>query len=66
MVSGLNFMQRMIIFLPNLQFAIQGSQKIEVRVPISQKDSDEGFQFPTRIVGKMTVVNALVSKFLGI
>ena len=50
--------------MANLQFVFQGSQKMIVRVPISQKANEVGFKFPTRIVGKMAVDNAMVPEFL--
>ena len=36
-----------------------------VRVPISQKAHEVGFQFLTRIVCKMVVDNALIPEFFG-
>ena len=52
--------------MANLQFVFQGSQKKYVRVPISQKATEVGFQFPARIVGKMVLDTAMVPEFLGI
>ena len=52
--------------MTNLQFVFQGSQKKYVRVPISQKATEVGFQFPTKIVGKMVVYIAMLPEFLGI
>ena len=66
MTSDLKFIIRRFIFLANLQFVFQGSQKKYVRVPISQKASEVGFKFPTKIVGKMVVYIAMLPEFLGI
>ena len=66
MTSDLKFIIRRFIFLANLQFVFQGSQKKYVRVPISQKACEVGFQFPARIVGKMVLDTAMVPEFLGI
>ena len=66
MTSNLKFIMRTFIFLANLQFSFQGSQKKYVRVPISRKATEVGFQFPTRIVGKMVLDTAMVSEFVGI
>ena len=52
--------------MANLQFVSQGSQKKYVRVPMSQKACEVGFQFPARIVGKMVLDTAMVPEFLGI
>ena len=52
--------------MANLQFVFQGSQKKDVRVPISQKASEVGFKFPTKIVGKMVVYITVLPDFLGI
>ena len=43
MVPSNKFVIRIIIFLVNLQFTFQGSQKSWVRVAISQKASEVGF-----------------------
>ena len=66
MTSDLKFIIRRFIFLANLQFVSQGSQKKYVRVPMSQKACEVGFQFPARIVGKMVLDTAMVPEFLGI
>ena len=62
--SDLKFIMRRFIFLANLQFVFQGSQKMIVRVPISQKANEVGFQFLTRIIGKIVVDNAMIPEFL--
>ena len=55
---------RIFTFLANLQFVFQGSQKMHVRVAISQKFSEEEFQFPTRNISKMIGKSATVVVFL--
>ena len=35
-----------------------------VRVPIPQKANEVGFQFLTRIIGKIVVDNAMIPEFL--
>ena len=60
-----NFIIRITIFLVNLQHIFQGSQKLSVRVAISQKATEVGFQFPAQIISIMVVVIAMVSNFVG-
>ena len=43
---------------------VQGSQKLYVRVAISQKFDEVLFQFPTRIIAKIVVENTTVVAFL--
>ena len=50
--------------MANLQFVFQGCQKMIVRVPISQKANEVGFQFLTRILRKIIVDNAMIPEFL--
>ena len=64
MTSDLKLLMRRFIFLANLQFVFQGSQKMIVRVPISQKANEVGFNFPSRIIGKIVVDNAMVSELM--
>ena len=59
------FVIRITIFLVNLQFIFQGSQKLSVRVAISQKATEVGFQFPAKIISIMVVDIAMVSNFVG-
>ena len=65
MAPSNKFAMRLIIFLVNLQFIFQGSQKLSVRVAISQKATEVGFQFPAKIISIMVVDIAMVSNFLG-
>ena len=60
----LKFIIKIIIFLANLQLVFQGSQIMHVRVAISQKFSEEEFQFPTRNISKMIGKSATVVAFL--
>ena len=62
--SDLKFIIRIFTFLGNLQFVFQGSQKMHVRVAISQKFSEEEFQFPTRNISKIIGKSATVVAFL--
>ena len=56
---------RVTIFVVNLQFIFQSFQKLSVRVAISQKATEVGFQFPAKIISIMVVDIAMVSNFLG-
>ena len=65
MTPSNNFIIRITIFLVNLQYIFQGSQKLSVRVAISQKATEVGFQFPAKIISIMVVDIAIISNFLG-
>ena len=65
MTPSNKFVIRITIFLVNLQFIFQGSQKLSVRVAISQKATEVGFQFPAKIISIMVVDIAIISNFLG-
>ena len=65
MTPSNKLVMRMIIYLVNLQFIFQGSQKLSVRVAISQKAIEVGFQFPAKIISIMVVDIAIISNFLG-
>ena len=49
---------------PFLKFVVQGSQKMCVRVAISQKFDEVLFQFPARIIAKIVVENTTIVAFL--
>ena len=65
MTPSNNFIIRITIFLVNLQYIFQGSQKLSVRVAISQKATEVGFQFPAKIISIVVVDSAMVTNFLG-
>ena len=65
MTPSNKFAIRIAMFLVNLQFIFQGSQKLSVRVAISQKATEVGFQFPAQIISIMVVDIAMVSNFVG-
>ena len=44
-----------------MNFNFQGSQILMVRVAISQKANEVQFEFHTKMVGKMVVVNAIIT-----
>ena len=48
-----------------MNFDFQGSQILSVRVAISQKANEVWFEFPTKIVGNMVKVNAMIPKSLS-
>ena len=66
MAPSNKFVIKIIIFLVNLQFIFQGSQKLWVRVAISQKASEVGFQFLARIISLIVIHNDVVSNLLEI
>ena len=49
----------------NMNFNFQVSQILSVRVAISQKANEVWFEFPTKIVGNMVKVNAMIPKSLS-
>ena len=65
MAPSNKFVMKITLFLVNLQFIFQGSQKMSVRVAISQKATEVGFQFPAQIISIMVVDIAMVSNFVG-
>ena len=65
MTPSNKFAIRITIFFENLQFIYQDSQKLTVRVAISQKATEVGFQFPAQIISINVVVIAMVSNFVG-
>ena len=48
-----------------MNFNFQGSHILLVRVAISQKANEVWFEFPTKIVGNMVKVNAMIPKSLS-
>ena len=65
MTPSNKFSIRITIFFVILQFIFQDSQKLSVRVAISQKAIKVGFQFPAKIISIMVVDIAIISNFLG-